>query len=84
MAHPSSDLNNRLYIIDGASQTATATGTKGRFFHTVLCLVAGDVTLTGDGDSSPKTIPMAAGQVVYGHFTSVANDASSKLIAYQQ
>ena len=83
MAHPSSALNNRIFLIDGASQTATVS-TDGRFFHTIVCLVAGNVTLTGDGDSSPKTIPMAAGQVVYGHYTSVANDASSKLIAYQQ
>ena len=83
MAHPSSELNSRLFLIDGTSQTATVT-TDGRFFHTVVCLVAGNVVLTGDGDSSPKTIPMTAGQVVYGHFTSVANDSNSKLIAYQQ
>ena len=45
MAHPSSKMNNDVYVIN-ASQTASVV--PPHHFHTVICVDSGTITVKGD------------------------------------
>jgi len=87
MAHPSASFPKGFTHITG---TAAVTPQVGDYFTSILCIEAGTIgTLVGSGmykdtntsEENVTSLPLTAGMIVYGRFTSItATDGS--YIAY--
>jgi len=87
MAHPSAAFPKSFSYVTGS-----ATPQNGSYFTSVLCTVAGTVTLSGgvgsdalyedDSVVDSVQITMTAGMIIYGRFTSVVSDGTGEFVAY--
>lgn len=87
MAHPSAAFPKSFSYVTGS-----AAPQNGGYFTSVLCTVAGTVTLSGgvgsdaiyDDDAAVDTIDisMTAGMIIYGRFTAVTSDGTGEFVAY--
>ena len=87
MAHPSAAFPKSFSYVTGS-----AAPQNGSYFTSVLCTVAGTVTLSGGVGSDALyednsavdsvQIAMTAGMIIYGRFTSVVSDGTGEFVAY--
>lgn len=87
MAHPSAAFPKSFSYV-----TVSASPQNGSYFTSVLCTVAGTVTLNGGTGSDAfyednvladsVDIPMTAGMIIYGRFTTVTSDGTGEFVAY--
>jgi hypothetical protein len=87
MAHPSAAFPKSFAYVNDVAVPQNAD-----YFTSVLCVIAGDVTLSSGTNSGAifdnndaadsVTIAMTAGMIIYGRFTSVSSDGTAEVIAY--
>jgi|13_taG_2_1085334.scaffolds.fasta_scaffold00069_15 hypothetical protein len=93
MAFPHDQFPKEVYHL---SDTTEASAPTGSHFFAVMCLAGGAITLKGEGASLYKVnsgeyedaantgsaVTMAAGQTIYGKFSSVQCAGSATAVAY--